>query len=142
MSNYVPGKYITVFADASFCHKTRSTGYACWIKHGSNGKTERFSGITKKLSNSTEAEYHALVMALSYIDNFIDTENKILSIQSDCIPALDKLRLSFTNYLTEDYELVTFKHVKGHQNSINARSAVNEWCDRVAKEKMAEIRGY
>lgn len=142
MAKFIPGSYITVFADASYCHKTRSTGYACWIKHGLDGRTERFSGNVDNLRNSTEAELHALITALEYVKNFIDYEDKNISVQSDCIPALDRLRKRVGSVIPSGYQHISFKHVRGHQNSINARSAVNEWCDRTAKERMIELRGY
>lgn len=142
MSNYEPGKYITIFTDASFCHKTKSAGYACWIKFGVNGETERFSGHDNKLRNSMEAEYHAMKIALIYVNNFIDHQNKVITVQSDCVPALDKLRVRVNDYIDGDYSHISFKHVRGHQNSFNARSAVNEWCDGEARRKMRELRGW
>lgn len=129
-------EYITVFTDASFCHKTRSTGYAIWIKHGKEGTTERIVGNSSIPKNSTLAERLGLNKAIEYVHRFIDHENKRLVIQCDSKVALYSIKVPFADSLKS----LKLKHVKAHQNGIDARSWVNEWCDTAAREQMLILR--
>lgn len=137
MSNIDFDKYITVFTDASYCNDTRSTGYAIWIKYG-GGITKRFTGSSTKPTGSNQAEELALKQAMKYVMMHVDYSHKHLVINSDCLGALESLVIP--EELKRDLAGIRLKHVKAHQNSVNRRSAVNEWCDREAKREMRNLR--
>ncbi len=142
--NIEPGKYITVFADASHCPYTRAWGYGFWVKWGVPAKSAYRSGGGQHCPNATVAESQALEAALRWILEEItprEARGKILVAQSDCTGALSKLRPILKEVKkTLKLEKAYTKHVKGHQGFGNARSAVNEICDQKAKKEMKKQR--
>lgn len=131
-------KYITVFADASYCSRTRVCGWAFWIKADTVEGTVRRSGVMNNVVNSTDAEILAMVEAIKFVET-IDYQDCVINVQSDCMSALDSLRESSKSSFPGSKALV-FKHVKGHQGVKGPRSAVNTWCDRTAKMRMRSMR--
>lgn len=138
--NIEPGKYITVFADASHCPYTRAWGYGFWAKWGIPAKSAYRSGGGQNCPNATVAESQALEAALRWILQEVaprEAKGKILVVQSDCTGALSKLLpLLKSVKKTLKLEKAYTKHVKGHQGYGDARSAVNEICDKKAKKEM------
>ncbi len=139
-----PGKYITVFADASHCPYTRAWGYGFWVKWGLPVKSAYRSGGGQDCPNATVAESQALEAALRWILAEVsprEARGKILVAQSDCTGALSKLGpLLKLVKKTLRLEKAYTKHVKGHQGFGNARSAVNEICDQKARKEMKKFR--
>jgi len=137
--------FITIFTDASFCHYTKATGWAVWIKYGVNGTIVKHQGgfISKKGKHSNDAELFALDMSIDmcrllYEHNRMDLKDKIVVIQSDCQGALDKTDTS-TLY-KRGVHYVKKKWVKGHSNGEDSRSKVNDWCDTTAFSEMKKLR--
>lgn len=137
---HLKGKFITVFADASYCPDTGAAGYGGWIKHGHPcQKLEFFGPITA--SNSTMAEVEAVLTTVSFIPLLgIDTNNKIVVITTDCTGAIDIIQKQglLRNILPNVQ--VKLKHVNGHRGTETPRNAVNTKCDRLAYNSMLEER--
>jgi ribonuclease HI len=137
---HLKGKFITIFADASYCPDTGAAGYGGWVKHGNPAQTLEFFGpITA--SNSTMAEVEAILITTSFIPILgIDTYNKIVVITTDCTSAIDiinKQRLLDKVIPGVQFKL---KHVNGHRGTETPRNAVNTKCDRLAYNSMLEER--
>lgn len=147
---------VTIFADASFCHDTKAAGWGCWIKNDIRSVT--YSGVFHvSLASSAEAELCALVNAThKAVVQGHAPAGSFLVLESDCTRALDIIRgrLAHRGSLVEKaarrklFELLEnnrlrfkVKHVRGHQGGRNARSWVNETCDRLARTAMRSARG-
>lgn len=133
-ADFNPGDYITIFADASFCDRTKSLGWAGWAKYDHPAKTVIKTG-RGKCQNSTEAETIALNKIVNNLIKMgVPFEGKRVVIQSDCLNALNAfkprrlLELGAIN--------VKFKHIKAHTGYGDRRSKVNERCDFLAKQEM------
>jgi ribonuclease HI len=146
-------KYITVFADASFCFKTGAAGIAVWAR--TNNRFHRMSQrLTFPVLNSAEAETIALGTGiLSALENLAPEPGDRLSVQSDCLHALNAVVLFQCSTQMERSFAVRVdaavrearvslhpKHVKGHTGVHDARSYANDWCDREARDRMRESR--
>ena len=146
-SNSLKGKkgiYVTAFTDASFCPMTKAAGWGIWIKFGVNGSTYRDSGgyLSKKEDGSAKAELDALERVVDILINYdkIDVKDKIVIIQSDCKWALQNLS---TDKITSlGATRVDKRWVKGHNGKKDKRSAINTWCDAVAKDEMRIVRKW
>ncbi len=142
MSKFEPGKFVTAFCDASYCPDTNAAGFGLWIKHGEPVNTFRHAGKIPDATNSTDAEYKALVAVYNALANeAIETTGKVLVVSSDCIAALNE----FERHHNQDlyalgFDYVKYKHVYGHNGYKNARSAVNTFCDKQAKFHMRAMR--
>lgn len=137
-ANFFPGDYVTIFADASFCDKTKAMGWAGWCKYDHPAKTvTKFGQGT--CENSTVAETIALNKMVNYLISIgLPFENKKVVIQSDCLGALNAFKPR--RLLDLGAINVKFKHIKGHSGLRDNRSKVNEWCDRIAYSQMSERR--
>lgn len=152
--------YITLFADASYCHKTKAYGWCFWLKfpHLPDGqlcnadplelrvrpKTVIKSGGGIGLPNPASAELEALRQGVEYVMNSLQDipgglKTKKLVAQSDCMEALDKIEPTLKQYKRDLLDAYT-KHVKGHQGNASPRSSVNTTCDRKAGEEMRKYR--
>jgi ribonuclease HI len=148
------GRIVTVFTDASFCHKTLAAGYAIWMK--TDGATFRHAAPFKVAINSpAEAETAALANGIVWAAiKFNLTKGDMLVAASDCMPAINamntvkkiknKLIQSFVNKVNDErynrnFKLI-LKHVPAHRGYNNKRTSVNEWCDKSAKKIMRDER--
>lgn len=143
MTKFDPGKFVTIFTDASFCPDTRAWGWAAWIKYGVPAETLRLSGGGKHCQGSNQAELLALQHGIEAIADQVPVKGKIVVVQSDCVGALSTV--CDKALFNAGASFVRRKHVKGHQGVKCPRSAVNTWTDRAAREEMlkrrAEIEG-
>lgn len=131
-----------MFADASFCHETNAMGWCCWIKHGFPTQTVVIDG-DGIVENSTIAEVTAIGNGLDFLDSFPDEwlEDKFLNVQSDSRDALRTIQPRLDKMCRERRMRRAYtKHVRAHQGGFNARSYINELCDRKAKDKMRAKR--
>ena len=133
-----PSLYITVFADASHCPRTKAYGWCWWLKHGRPAKTELGVGGGLPLKGSYQAEVEALRAGLLFIQQSLSKElkGKRIVIQSDCTGALEAIKPEMAALRRLGASMVYTKHVKGHQGHATARNSVNTLCDRKAKEQM------
>ncbi len=145
---------VTIIADASHCPNTKAAGYACWIA-SERGKYFHSARMLKPCESSVIAEMMALVNGV-YIGlrQGLIMEGDRLCLQTDCIPAIQKLKGSalpsssgdvivvkhFKKMLEKFHLQPFFKHVKGHSCIKDGRSHVNRRCDERARHHMQRMR--
>ena len=146
---------VTVFTDASFCPRTKASGFAVWIK--TKSVTLRHSGAFKVAINTPgEAETAALSNGICAAMTRLDLQaGDIIVAASDCLDAIRAVegkakRLKPTMAMICDHVRqgasvrgvdVRLKRVRAHQGKdAGPRHAVNEWCDKAAKAVMRDAR--
>jgi ribonuclease HI len=145
---------ITVNTDASFSQKYKVGGYAFYIVCDIF-KIQK-SGMFKVHPKSPiEAEMMCMANALHALLSQKELPvTKWIVINSDCICSFEKIKRKSTNVIgrtvanllrkvrqkTSSRHAIMpkyqFRHVKAHNGSPDARSYVNEWCDKEAKKWM------
>lgn len=147
---------ITLFTDASYCHRTRVAAYAVWAN--TDGRTVRHSGVLKQLvPHSALAETMALVngIYLTIAAMRPPAASKIIA-QTDCLGAIHALNgtvrraravRQFAAVVTAYQQkiaaagiMVEFRHVSGHRGTVTPRNAVNTWCDAECHRLMRQAR--
>lgn len=141
---------ITINTDASFSPQTNIGGYAFYIvcDHFKVRKSGKFKNKPK---NSLDAEIMAIGNAFHHLLNRNDLpKTKWLIVNTDCTYAINSIRNSIPGRSKEVFilwqKLISkveskknkFRHVKAHSGKDDARSYVNEWCDKEAKKHMRE----
>ena len=134
----------TVITDASFCHHTRSGGWAAWVTINTFYelgaprviRIKRYGTFHKRPKNSTEAEVWAAYNGiwLAYANGATD-----ILIQTDCTGAIDRDHKGAAKKHWPD-ATVAWRHVKGHTDREEARFFVNRWCDEHAGKMMRKQR--
>lgn len=137
----------TVITDASFDHRTRTGGWAAWIRIDGVPGPVRRSGILRELAaDSSEAEMRASAIGIFIAAQFGATQ---ILVQTDCMTVVHAIKgkgsrvkawhemLAVLPY--ENLKLQA-RHVKGHTANPAARSWVNRWCDENAKAQMRLAR--
>lgn len=154
MKNAGVSPLTTIITDASWCPNTQAGGWAAWAVN--SGNRQKFSGELRRYTNSFEAECAAITNGffLAHKRGLLVRQGRVI-IQSDCQQALEVLieqgRTSnpavskMLAQLAEYHNLYKYdieaRHVRGHQNpNKDARTYVNNWCDREAKAKMRLMR--
>lgn len=144
MRPFEPGRWITVFADASFCHQTKAWGYGFWVKWGDPAQTNIGWGGGAFIKGSLEAETEALREALKWVREHLlpaDLAGKNVVVQSDCTGALARMLADFDTFRRATGATRCYgKHVKGHQGHTTPRNSVNTTCDRHAGRMMRQFR--
>lgn len=153
---------VTINTDASWDPKLKIAGYAIWIV--SDNFRVKVGGVFKDTCrNPHEAEIKAILNALyilgtkeDYISRIIfntDSTNAIGVLTWD-LPHIKKYLgrnnakhwKPFYKKLNRYKKKITgmpvyeFRHVRAHTGAENARSKVNEWCDKTAKAFLREER--
>jgi len=141
---------VTVNTDASYIHGY--AGYAFWIVCN-EFKVLKAGILRQKVKRPEIAEFKCIINACHILfKNDCSNVNKII-INTDCmnvIHCLSKdqaminrynLKKEFTVLTNKFYSLfkgknieIELRHVKSHTGINDARSYVNEWCDREAKK--------
>ncbi len=139
----------TVITDASFCHDTKSAGWAAWVSYNKDGETRRikkYGNFKRMPSGSGQAELWAALngVALAAKAGAID-----VLLQTDCMEVVTLLNTNKHKVyqalmlvgIKETIKINTF-HVKGHTGSSwkGARFWVNRWCDAQAGAAMRRQR--
>jgi ribonuclease HI len=144
----------TVIADASFCNLTKRNlaGWAAWVRIDGHPHPIKKSGpiLRVEVLNSTHAEVYAIVNGLAMAVHRGATD---VLLQTDCLNVVQAIngeaqagpKLTAFVLLTlakVDLEGVQIraKHVRGHTGKLDARSYVNDWCDKKAKKHMRTLR--
>jgi ribonuclease HI len=149
---------ITINTDASFCPDQKVGGYAFYIVCDCF-KIQKSGMFKSKLSSSLDAEMKCMANALYMLSNQKELpEANIIVINSDCLMSFEKitrkslnligrkvanylrsvrLKTSMNGVIMPKYE---FRHVKAHNGTNDARSWVNDWCDKEAKKWMKKAR--
>jgi ribonuclease HI len=147
---------ITLFTDASFCHRTRIAAYAAWAK--TDGRTVRRAGVLKQpVANSTLAETMALVNGIYVAIGVLKppAASRIIA-QTDCLGAIEALNgtiqrpqalrvfaevvAAYRDKIGGAGVTVEFRHVGGHKGTVTPRNAVNTWCDTECRRLMRAAR--
>lgn len=146
-------KCITINTDASFNHKQNVGGYAFYIICDTFKITK--GGVFKTPpKNAQEAEMMCMANALYtlLVQPELPTTSNIV-INSDCLFSFEKIGLKkngigkivaqilkkvrvATSYKKSVRPKFSFRHVKAHNKTPDARSWVNDWCDKEAKKYM------
>lgn len=146
---------VTINTDASFIEGFG--GYAFWIVCN-EFKVLKSGVLRDKVKRPEIAEFKCIINSLHILfKNDCKNVSKII-INTDCMNVIHclsynqkminryNLKKEFTLLTAKFYRLlkgknidVEFRHVKSHTGINDARSYVNEWCDREAK-KYARIR--
>lgn len=130
--------FITAFVDGSHCPKTEAWGVGVWIKHNSN-KGDIISEGGKGFKSALQTESFGLELLKKRLLENYDLEGKVIIIQCDCIPALNKFK--YQDLMTiGKANYVKLKHVKAHSNNKTKRSYINELVDKVAYREMKKWR--
>lgn len=146
--NTRPFRKATVITDASFDPKTGASGLAAWIKLD-GGRSIKTGGVLKGAGNSTEAE----ILAAAYgVRLAAEAGASHILLQSDCMAVMhvvwktatpNRMTQMWRDMLEEPKVLGVFvqaRHVKGHGRIHDARTWVNDWCDRTAYKYMEQER--
>ena len=133
--------FITVFADASHCPRTLATGVGFWMKYtNKQGKVQTLtdSNSYRDVKYPHLAELLGLEFALENVAEHVDCAQKTLVLQCDNRWALSNIKLP--SEMAQNLKGYKAKWVKGHQGNKNARSYVNEVCDKLAGQAMRRVR--
>jgi ribonuclease HI len=142
---------ITVNTDASFCPKTKASGYAFYIICD-EFKITKGGEFRKDAKNPELAEVMCIGNALAtLLAQKTTTKVNYLIINTDCLNAINNIQrgkgiykqvrtLKHKVYQKFNVRRIEFRHVKAHNGSPDARSYVNEWCDQEAKKWMRKRR--
>lgn len=143
---------VTINTDASYHSGFHIGAFAFWIV--SNQGRVLHAGVLKgKINGATEAETKCIINALytlkkqkwQGITKIIvntDSTNSIAILKNSRkeinlyhLKYGDPLRLKF-NKIKKGLPIIEFRHVKAHTTTETARSFVNDWCDKAAKEML------
>lgn len=147
---------ITLFTDASHCHRTHVAAYAAWAK--ADGFTVRRAGVLKdRVPDSSIAEAQALVNGLCFALAALKPPrpSKIIA-QSDSVSAIAALTgqlkkpaaiarfapmvAAYRAKIVSSGIAVEFRHVSAHKGTVTPRNAVNTWCDEQCRTLMRLAR--
>jgi ribonuclease HI len=145
-----PIKGITINTDASFYQEHKTGGYAFWIVCDLF-KIQKGGFFKAEVANCTDAEMKAIGNAIATLlaQKELPQAN-FLIINTDSKVAIEQIRHQSTPLGKEVFKLWQrlinrlktnrneFRWVKAHSGKDDARSFVNEWCDKEAK-KWAKI---
>lgn len=142
---------VTITTDASFHYKYKIAGWAFWISTN-NGSIKR-SGIFKtNVANPTESELKCIANGIHVLQLSGLNVTKLI-VNTDCMGGIqyhakEKKKNSekhrglrnaselIKTLLDGKYPEVIFRHVKAHNGQPDARSYVNDWCDKAAKMEL------
>lgn len=142
--------FATVITDASFCHETKSAGWAAWVRiDGYPEPIKRYGEFKVTVESSSKAEILAALNGM-YIAKQLGATR--IYLQTDYIVAIHLIEGKvnkrglvkfWSDGLTKaglERMHIFGKHVRGHTRTNDARSYVNRWCDQKAKETMRKAR--
>lgn len=152
---------ITINTDASFSKARLRGAYAFWIVCNA-GRIKKHGPIRSKVKNPTEAELKCIVNALHTLKEsgwlnslrnhvIINTDSKdsisLLENNKNEIAMWGLMKKSNLHASAKFFSIketlgntkIEFRHVKAHSGKDDARSYVNEWCDKMAKMEMGKI---
>ncbi|TXG76194.1 reverse transcriptase-like protein [Candidatus Dojkabacteria bacterium] len=149
---------VTLNTDASFCPETKCGGFAMWCA-SDKGRFKYSNRFREKPNSSHEAEVMAIINGIAAVLKKFENVNYII-VNTDCKFAIAILvndrhyqrknmggSAKFKKYrrilgdvlLGKSIEL-EYRHVKAHTDITDARTYVNDWCDRAAKWHMRVMR--
>jgi hypothetical protein len=135
-------KIITINTDASFSNEYKFWTYAYWIKW--DWFFYKGSWVFKQLLKwSTDAEVKAIAVAFWILqeqkhdfDFLIINRDNIFANKTALKNYIKKLKDILKKEYWKRIRKVQFRHIKAHTGDLStAKSYVNDWCDRSAKEQ-------
>lgn len=145
---FVPA--VTINTDASFNHHHKIGGFAFYIRFG-NTRLTKAAPFKGRVKSAHEAEIMAIGNALYCLLHKVELPKAHwLIINCDCTRAMDEIKAGKTELSKNVRQLwlqlrdrlgvkkAKFRHVKAHNGTPDARSWVNDWCDKQAKAHMRE----
>lgn len=148
----------TVICDASFCHKTRSGGWAVWInvnytdgRHENHVRIKQAGQFKSRPRSSEHAEQMACLIGIWFA---VKHEAQDVLVQTDCLSLVQTMGYGTSKKNRREYldaqlnhwpnhaGRIQWRHVKGHnlKNVNDRRTYVNDWCDKQAKRYMRAQR--
>lgn len=145
--------FATVITDASFCHETKASAWAAWVRVRSVRYPIRASGNFKSVNCQSPFQAELFAAANGVALAIANGATTIL-VQTDCLevvrvfngkrsPLPKGVAQSFgkiTKMIEQKEVRVTARHVKGHTRRDEPRFYVNRWCDKNAKKHMRTER--
>jgi len=138
--------YATVISDASYCSETNAGGWAVYIRIDGVGTPIKVHNMFRTLvTDSTAAEMRAALNGLWLAER---NGAEAMLLQTDCLAVVNlingnvrdsplrKLFIDACEYACINPANVRARHVRGHTRVKDARSYVNRWCDRHARQAM------
>lgn len=138
---------VTINTDASHSAKYNCASFAFWAVCN-QGKIVKSGVFKNDVKGSSYAEFMCVVNALHAVLNHTQWTgiDKII-INTDCLhvvhlindrksvlPAKRKIKDAYNKLLRNKGIEVVCRHVKAHTTKDDARSWVNRWCDKEAKQ--------
>ena len=83
-------RFLTLFVDASFCHRTHAAGYGAWAKKAAFAKGLIFGGpLPRGITNAGEAELGGIALALRFLleQQHLNGLDRLM-VQSDSLRSL------------------------------------------------------
>lgn len=142
--------YITVNTDASFHPQKRVGGYA-FVIVSDKFRVRKSGGFKSKPKDPTAAEIMAIGNAFHYLGLVTGFTAKTVVVNCDAKFAMHAIEVNPKSPLARRVRKIVdatlrhlggakieFRHVKAHSGIDDARSHINEWCDKMAKARMWE----
>lgn len=141
--------WATSITDASFDHETHAAAWAAWIRvDGLRESIKEHGAFRETPAGVNEAELYAALNGVWLAVNR-GFAHAVL-VQTDSLAVVQAVNRKHRLYTDTFYDSlrdaglhkVTLKarHVKGHTAIGDARSWVNRWCDKHAKQTMRQQR--
>lgn len=135
-----PTGYITIFSDASYCHKSKAAGFGGWIRLPGEQRAHITRGGFTAVDNNW-AELEGIMKTLWFAMTKTAFDGVRVVVQCDCEWALKEFIDKHMEMLRDlNPKSIKVKHVKGHQKFNNPRYKVNNLCDEIAKQEMVKYR--
>lgn len=151
---------VTINTDASFSKTHQIGSFAFWIV-SNEFRIKQAGLLRKKVKRPEIAEFRCIINALHVLYNSDCSKVTRIIVNTDCLnvihlvkndkQAIERYRLKRDGFPELVKTLKTLKnqskiplvpielrHVKAHTGSSDARSYVNDWCDRKAKAALME----
>lgn len=148
---------LTINTDASYSHKYKVGTYAFYIVCDLF-KIQKSGYFKVKPKSPMDAEMMCMANALATLNAQKELPVvKLIIINSDCLYSFEKIglkkknetgrvvakqlqqvrnKMAFRGVILPKFD---FRHVKAHNGTPDARSYVNDWCDREAKKWMGYL---
>lgn len=147
---------VTINTDASYHSIHRVGAFAFWIVCN-RGRVLNCGALKNEIkgakTGATEAEVQSIINAIYTLkkqqwDNItkviINTDStNAIAILTKNIPEIQKWKLQWGGPLRDVYNKIKvnlpeieFRHIKAHKTTDTAKSWVNDWCDKKAKEML------
>jgi len=142
---------VTINTDASYHSEFKVGAYAFWIV-SDMGRICMSGAFKERVKNPSEAEIQCILNAIHVFKKQRIKDIYKIIVNTDSLNAIhifknDKQQikrwgLKWGDGYREKFnkmglsKIIEFRHVKAHKETSTARSWVNDWCDKSAKEQL------